>query len=138
MRPPKCTPYPPAMRYKSVVVRSLRYDMEELVIDVQGRGFTFARVVFRDPAGFRVLDERDLLEFWNDYHQGNGWIYEVHEGGWAELESRRDSFCAFGAPDALNDLREYLVVCDQCISVLAVDPPEIVDVGADPEGASLG
>lgn len=133
MSPPRCTPYPPAMRHKQVAVRSIRYDMEELVIDVQGRGFAFARVVFRDPTGFRVLHERDLLEFWEGHHQGDGWIYEVHEGGWKELESRRGSFGSFGAPDALDDLREYLVVCDQCVSVLTVDPPEIVDVGADPQ-----
>jgi hypothetical protein len=27
----------------------------------------------------------------------------------------------------------YLVVCDTCASVLVVDPPEIIDLGADPE-----
>lgn len=138
MRPPKLTPYPPALRYKSIVVRSIRYDMEELVIDVQGRGFAFARVVFRDPVGFRVLNEIDLLEFWKDYHPGNGWFCQVHEGGWAELETQRGSFRAFGAPESLDELSEYLIVCDQCISVLAVEPPEIIDIGADPEGGASG
>jgi hypothetical protein len=72
MSPPKCRPYPPSTRYKEVVVRSLWYDGETLAIEVQGEGFVFARVIFRHPAGFRMLDESDLCEFWNDYHTGNG------------------------------------------------------------------
>lgn len=111
-------------------MRSLRYDNDGLIIEVQGPGFVFARVVFKRPAGFRVLDERDLCEFWNQYHTGNGWLYEVQEGGWLELESSRSEFLA---PLMLPGLREYLVVCDTCVSVLAVQPPEIVDMGAEPE-----
>src|SRR5206468_1984817 len=94
MKPPKCTPYPPSTRYKRVVVRSLSYDNDVLAIEVQGSGFVFACVVFRRPAGFRVLDERDLCEFWDNYHTGNGWLYEVEEGGWRELESVRSEFLA--------------------------------------------
>jgi hypothetical protein len=111
-------------------VRSLRYDDDELIIEVQGPGFVFARVVFRRPAGFRVLDERDLCEFWDDYHTGNGWLYEVHEGGWQELESHRQYFIS---PSFFTCLREFLVVCDTCVSVLAAEPPDIIDLGADPE-----
>jgi hypothetical protein len=87
-------------------------------------------VVFRRPAGFRVLDERDLCEFWDNYHTGNGWLYEVHEGGWQELESHRQYF---NSPSFFTGLREFLVVCDTCVSVLGVEPPEIIDLGADPE-----
>lgn len=81
-------PYPPSARYKRVVVRSLWYDDNGLAIDARGPRFVFARVVFRRPAGFRVLDERDLCEFWDNYHTANGWFYEVHEGGWQEIEAR--------------------------------------------------
>lgn len=131
MKPPKCTPYPPSTRYKRVVVRSLRYDDEALNIEVQGPGFIFARVVFVRPAGFRVLDERDLCEFWGDYHTGNGWLYEVEQGGWLELELTRSEFLA---PLMFPGLREFLVVCDTCVSVLTVQPPDIIiDLGADPE-----
>lgn len=130
MKPPKCTPYPPSIRYTRVVVRSLRYDDDGLVIEVQGSGFVFARIVFKKPAGFRVLDERDLCEFWDNYHTGNGWLYEVHDGGWQELESHRQFF---NSPSFFTGLREYLVVCDTCVSVLAVEPPEIISMGADPE-----
>jgi hypothetical protein len=113
-----------------VVVRSLWYDDDGLTVEVQGPGFVFARVVFRHAAGFRVLDERDLGEFWGEYHTGNGWLYEVHEGGWRELESRREDFLS---PVCLPSLREFLVVCDKCVSVLAVEVPEIINLGADPE-----
>jgi hypothetical protein len=130
MNPPKCKPHPPAARYRRKVVRSLRYDRETLAIEIQGEGFAFARVEFRRPAGFRVLDERDLCEFWNTYSEPNGWLYEVEEGGWLELETHRP---LFNSPDFHPGLREYLLVDDKCISVLAVDPPDIIDLGADPE-----
>lgn len=135
MNPPKCQPYPPSTRYKRVSVRSLWYDSEGLTIEVQGEGFAFARVVFRWPAGFRVLDKRDLCEFWDDYHTGNGWLYEVEQGGWLELELSRPQFLALHMSP---NLREYLLVCDKCVSVLAVQPPEIVDLGADPEQPVMG
>jgi hypothetical protein len=77
-----------------------------------------------------VLDERDLCEFWDDYHTGNGWLYEVQEGGWQELESHRQ---LFNSPSFCPGLREYLVVCDKCVSVLTTEPPQIIDLGADPE-----
>jgi hypothetical protein len=112
-------------------VRSLRYDNDGLLtIEVQGPGFTFASVVFRQPVGFRMLDERDLCEFWKDCHTGNGWCYEVHEGGWQELETQRQYF---NSPSFFTGLREFLIVCDQCFNVLVLEPPEIVDQGWDPE-----
>jgi hypothetical protein len=82
------------------------------------------------PAGFRVLDERDLCEFWNTYSEPNGWLYEVEEGGWLELETHRP---LFNSPGFHPGLREYLLVDDRCVSVLAVQPPDILDLGADPE-----
>jgi hypothetical protein len=130
MEPPKCIPFPPSARYKRVVVRSLWYDRETLAIEVQGEGFAFARLAFRRPVGFRVLDERDLCEFWDNYHTGNGWLYEVQEGGWQELESHR---ALFNSPSFFAGLREFLVVCDKCVSILGINPPEIIDLGADPE-----
>jgi hypothetical protein len=123
MKPPRCNLYPPSARYRRKVVRSLRYDGETLEVDIQGEGFAFARVVFRHPVGFRVLDT---------YSEPNGWLYEVKEGGWLELETHRQ---LFNSPDVIPGLTEYLVVDDKCVSVLAVGPPDIIDLGADPEQA---
>jgi hypothetical protein len=129
MRSPKCQVFPQSARYPKKVVRALRYDGEVLVIDIQGKGFSFARVVFRDVVGFRVLDERDLCEFWNTYAEPVGWLYEMEEGGWLELESQRK---LFNSPDCFPDLREYLLVDDKCVNVLTRELPEIQDVGTDP------
>src|SRR4051794_28410456 len=129
MRPPKCRPVPEAARYQRKTARSLRYDGNALVVDIQGEGFAFARVVFEDPVGFRVLDERDLCEFWNTYSEPNGWLYEVQEGGWLELESQRE---LFNSPSFIPGLREYMLVDDKCLNVLCVNPPKILDVGTDP------
>ncbi len=129
MEAPNCRPFLPSCRYKRVELRSLGYDGQALTLDLQGVGFEFVRVRFVDPVGFRVLDECDLCEFWEQYHAGNGWMYEVTAGGWQELESRR---AVFNSPTFFADLREYLVVSNKCVSVLATGPPDIFDVGADP------
>jgi hypothetical protein len=130
VRAPKCTPLASARRYPKKTVRSLRYDQHTLTVDIQGTGFSFARVVFFDVRGFRVLDELDLYEFWPEYSEPNGWLYEVEQGGWMELESQRERF---SSPSLIPELREYLLTDDQCISVLCVGPPEITDLGTDPQ-----
>ena len=130
MKPPKCKVFPPSARYRQKVVRSLQFDRDTLVIDIQGEGFSFARIVFQKVVGFRVLDERDLCEFWNTYSEPVGWLYEVEEGGWLELESQRE---LFNSPVFYRELHEYFLVDEKCVSVLAAEPPEIRDLGTNPE-----
>jgi hypothetical protein len=129
MKTPKCKLLPAAAVFARKVVRSIRFDGEKLVIDIQGEGFQFARVVFIRPVGFRVLEERELCEYWEKYHEGNGWLYEVEEGGWLELEATRPYF---NAPSYFPGLREFLLVDDTCISVFCTTPPQVQNVGADP------
>jgi hypothetical protein len=50
-------------------------------------------------------------------------------GGWIDLEKHRKLFIS---ADVFPGLREYLLVDDKCLSVLCLDPVEIVDLGADP------
>ncbi len=131
MNAPKCKVYEPSLRYRQKVMRTLHYDALSLVIDIQGESkFSYARVTFRRPIGFRVLDERDLGEFWKTYNERSGWLYEVLEGGWMELESQRQSFSSRAMFE--KTLREYLVVDEKCISVLTTNAPEIDDFGTDP------
>jgi len=135
MNPPKCKVFEPSLRYKQKAVRALHYDGVSLVIDIQGeRKFSFARVIFHEPIGFRVIDERDLTEFWPNYNEKNGWLYEVLEGGWLELESKSESFISQSMFE--NELKEYLIVDDKCVSVLSFNPPEIDDFGTDPTDSS--
>ena len=65
---------------------SLHFDGGTLVIDIQDGGFGYARLVFGSPVWFRVLDERHLCDLWPAYSEPNGWLWEVQEGGWLELE----------------------------------------------------
>ena len=135
MNSPICKIFEPSLRYKQKAVRAVHYNGISLVIDIQGeRKFSFVRVIFERPIGFRVLDEHDLNEFWKSYNEQNGWLYEVSEGGWLELESKREGF--FSKELLANQVKEYLLVDNKCISVLSVTPPTIEDLGTDPKDAS--
>ena len=124
---PVCKAHPNAQRYTNLAMRTMSYDCDRLTIYFQGDDFAFVRVVFENPKGFRVLDEGDLCGFWDDYHTGNGWLYEVQSGGWFELESLRADFLTqYMWADVLV---EYLLVCDKCISVLDLGPPTITNLG---------
>jgi hypothetical protein len=128
MRPPKCKLFGPAARYREKAVRGVWYDGLNLRVEIQGPGFSYARVTFEEPVGFRVLDERELCEFWNKHSQPKGWFYEVEEGGWMELESHRTTF----PTPFCGDMREYMIVDYMCINVLCNSPPTIFDLGSDP------
>jgi len=78
-----------------------------------------------------MLDEGDLASFWENYHTGNGWLYKVKSGGWFDLESSRDDFITQSLFP--NEMTEYMVVCDKCISVISSNPPEIIELGKPPE-----
>jgi hypothetical protein len=133
MNAPRCRVVPESLRYRRIALRGISFDRKRLSIDLQGEGFSFACLTFEWIIGFRVLDERDLCEFWNEYSEPNGWLYEVEAGGWMELESHRDNFSSrIFHPNA----REYLLVDDWCVSILSSMPPVITDCGADPPAAS--
>ncbi|MFE3194531.1 hypothetical protein ACFXHA_36385 [Nocardia sp. NPDC059240] len=121
---------PESKRYALKAIHDLHYD-GDLTIAIQGPGSSRANVLFRRPVGFRVLDEGDLTEYWNTYSQPNGWLWEVLRGGWLDLERRRPYFFT----GEHKDLREYFVVDEDCINVLAWEPPEIIDLGTDPTTA---
>ncbi|WP_416566146.1 hypothetical protein [Nocardia testacea] len=125
---PECRLVPESSRYARKVVRDLRYNNSDLTIAIQGPGFSFAHVVFREVMGFRVLDEGDLIEYWNTYSEPRGWLWEVERGGWLELERTRPTFWR----GEQGSIREYFLVDDHCINILTWAPPEIIDLGADP------
>ena len=78
---------------------------------------------FPDATGFRLLDERDLLEFWPlPDPKGMGWVFQVFGGGWLELESTRPGFLSNDAAG----MEEYLVVTgSDCLSVFSFGPPTL-------------
>jgi hypothetical protein len=129
---PACVLVTGSQRYSRTVIRHLSFENHLLTIDLQGVHFSYARLLFRDVVGFRVLDERDLTEFWNAYSEPNGWLWEVKSGGWFDLERRRSTF---NSGSLFPGLREFFVVDDQCVSVLCPHAPELVDLGSDPTAA---
>ena len=131
---PVCVAVPEAKRYARIAVRAIAFDGSTLTLDIQGEGFSYARLVFRDVVGFRVLDERDLTEFWNTYSEPNGWLWEVRSGGWHDLERIR---ATFNPGEFVDGLREFFVVDDKCVSVLCRTPPELIELGADPAARAI-
>lgn len=124
---PRCTALLVPTGFRQIAVRSVRFEDGELTVAVQGEGFAFLRLRFRDVLGFRALDEGELVEFWPEFSEPRGWLWEVHEGGCRALESQRPEFLSF-APDRV--LREFLVVDEMCLFVLCPGLPEFVEVGA--------
>jgi hypothetical protein len=77
-------------------------------------------VVFPQSYGFRVLDELDLTDFFPQCSLAHGWLFEVLNGGWKDLELSRERFLS--GRNAW--VREYLLVGrDECVSVLTKEDP---------------
>jgi hypothetical protein len=128
---PRCIPVPIGREVRPLALSGLRYPMAvssgepaagDLIVELTLREAGSATLVFEGPLGFRVLDERDMLEFWNDYSDPNGWLWEVESGGWLDLESTRSGFID---RELIPELREYLVVGDMCVSVICTRPPKL-------------
>lgn len=74
--------------------------------------------------GFRVLDESDLCEFWDQCNLTTGWCFEVLTGGWNSLEKTRDHFLT----GKISEPREFLIIGqNECVSVLAFEQPEVIE-----------
>jgi hypothetical protein len=105
----------------SEIVR-VDYALDRLVITVEDLADRHAvDVIFAETVGFRVLDERDLLEFWPVCSRSNGWLFRITSGGWLAQETSR--------PTSLIQhmervAQEYFVVgTDDCVSVISREPP---------------
>lgn len=99
------------------------FDEGELVVTlVSEEDGKSAAVKFLEIAGFRQLDEGDLLEYWPACAGANGWLYRIHENGWLDLESLRPGFMRKDC----KGLFEYFIASqNSCISVLAWENPEV-------------
>jgi hypothetical protein len=105
-------------------VVDISYEPETLTVHVEGTA-PIERVIveFQDVSGFRVLDERDLMEFWPTCSTPNGWLFEILAGGWLSQELARPGnlMGTLG-----TDLREYLVTGEnECVSVITRNEPTI-------------
>jgi hypothetical protein len=98
-------------------VASISYEPNTLVIHLSpGR-----TLKFDDVLGFRVLDERDLGEFWPECSARHGALFEVHGGGWLDQESARPGFLSRTVGP---QFREFLITGpNDCVSVFAYEEP---------------
>lgn len=98
-------------------------DIETLVVTVQIDGQRID-LSFDSPAGFRVLDEGDLLEFWPSCSTNNGWLYKISCSGWLDQERNRKGFLS----SSNSDLIEFFIVgCNYCVNVLAWEAPSVYE-----------
>ena len=115
----------------SACISRITYEPNQLEVSLE-HDEDVITVRFEGVVGFRVLDERDLLEFWPTCSTPNGWFFEILSGGWRAHEEARSAFLA---PTMFKSLKEYLVTgVNDCVSVLTdgTDRPVIVQVRSNP------
>ena len=120
---PKCERVEKSVRFGEVELLSLHYDVtsvDRLTLQLKSSIEGNVQLIFDLPLGVRVLDEGQICEFWNTYSTRNGWLWKVLDGGWVALESQRSQFWATQNPATVV---EYLIVDDQCVSVMTTTPP---------------
>ncbi len=66
----------------------LNYDLYNLTIGLADEDRNSILVVFQKVHGFRLLDERDLQEFWPVCSKSVGWALRIIKGGWCDHEKR--------------------------------------------------
>lgn len=83
-----------------------------------------AECVFEDVEGFRVLDEGDMMEFWDERSRSQGWLWEIQKGVWLDLEIDRQS--AITLKTLPKGLKEYLIAgSGKCLNILCYSEPKV-------------
>lgn len=113
----------PLSEGESIEVINIDFNIEILVVTVQIDGYKID-VEFDSPAGYRVLDEGDLLEFWPYCSSNNGWLFEILGDGWLHQEKERKGFLS-----AANvEIKEYFIIgCNYCIGIFAWEDPSVAE-----------
>lgn len=82
------------------------------------------RVLFEEVIGFKVLDEREMLEYWPVCSTPNGWIFEVSANGWLQQDQAR--FALLNAGGLKSKLKEYVITgINECVCVISRKSPLI-------------
>ena len=106
-----------------VDVTHVRLEWGELVVTLTSCGDKKAAIArFGEVAGFRLLDEGDLLEFWPVCARANGWLFQINANGWFDLEASRPGFLR----EKGLGLSEYFIAGqNSCVSVLSNEAPKV-------------
>lgn len=79
---------------------------------------------FDAPRGFRLLDEGDLLRYWASKIFEPGYhLFEVTAGGWRAQETSLSGMLSVS--DAIDTREWFIATTNQCMNVLAADPPRV-------------
>jgi hypothetical protein len=107
----------------SVDITSVHFECSELVVKlISGGDRTAVTVRFSEVAGFRLLDEGNLLEFWPACAAVKGWLFLIRKNGWFDLESSRPGFLL----EKGLGLSEYFIASqNSCLSVLSGRAPTV-------------
>jgi hypothetical protein len=84
----------------------------------------FLDIHFNNISGFRLLDEGDLIAYWeSEAFNSNDHIYEILAGGWSNGEP---------IPDGILSKREFIgfrewfiATTNECITVLSGEEPQV-------------
>ncbi|WP_139798645.1 hypothetical protein [Andreprevotia lacus] len=104
-------------------ISHVRLEWGELLVTlISGGDRKVVIAKFKDVAGFRVLDEGNLLEFWPTCSAHNGWLFQIFEHGWLDLESSRAGFLL----DKKTGVSEFFIASqNSCINILSSREPSI-------------
>jgi hypothetical protein len=124
------------------VGKQYRFDQESDIIDVvySSTGlrvtviaatsmFTniYVEVHFPSVSGFRLLDEGDLLVYWDSRaFNSNHHVYEVIAGGWATGETVSEG--VLSRNEHVNYREWFINTKNQCMNVLADEEPLIREI----------
>jgi hypothetical protein len=99
------------------------YARQQLTVVAQdAKSDTSISVRFDNVVAYRVMDERDLGEYWPACSSPNGWVFSIQSGGWLSQESVRPGNCI----EFYADVQEYLVAgFTDCVSVLCTSEPRV-------------
>ena len=88
----------------------------------------FAEIHFPFARAFQVLDEGDMLKYWEESGSlGCHAVFQVTSGGWLE----RASSNYFDITSGLENMREWLIAPDvgRCVTVISAYTPHIREFG---------
>lgn len=90
----------------------------KVTIEFSNSNTDFKAVVqFKDVEGIKVLDEGDLLNFWQGDDLPKDWMWKVSSEGWFDEERQNDGFTMLST--RFEELTEYLIVGEgKCVCVI--------------------
>ena len=82
--------------FHSPVVAGLNYriKLNKLIIYYHSDGNEDIdyEIIFENPRGFKLLDEGDMNNYWEDEMMINDWLFEIESGGWLDREDAAGGF----------------------------------------------